>query len=492
MRGNPNLYEINTRVWIKRFGSPEAPATLGTVPIEYWEDLKNKGMDAVWLMGIWKTSEEATEKYCFVDGLKSEYSKALRDWEDEDVIGSPYAIDSYEVNPELGTEADLLELKRKLNSLGIALILDFFPNHFSAESKLLKERPEIFLSAEKKFYEEDPYTFFKPFPNEEKYFAHGRDPFFPAWQDTVQVNYYSDEAREFMINQLLRLTKLADGVRCDMAMLAMNNVFGNTWGGVLAHAYYSKPKEEFWKLAIDIVKRFREDFIFIAEAYWDLEYELQQLGFDFTYDKKLLDRMLEGSAQEVRAHLNAEESYRRKSVRFIENHDEQRAMTSMGKNKSRAAAVIMSTVEGMHLYYDGQFEGKRIKLPVQLGREPVEKPIECIVEHYKVLLEITNEEIFHSGYWMMRTVESAGEGDDSNKNLIAWSWRWLDEKRLVVVNFSDERSRGRIKLELNEYPRNFKLWDLLNHVQYVRETSEVETMGLYVELAPFKAHIFAY
>ena len=492
IRTNPNIYEINTRVWIKRFADGGDDVHVSDIPRGYWLDLKAKGIDAIWLMGIWRTNEEAVKQYCFEEGLMHEYSKALKDWHEEDVIGSPYAIDSYEINPKLGTELDLLKLKETLNEMGMKLILDFVPNHFSVGSKLLKSKPEIFLTADKHFFDDDPYTFFKPFPYEEKYFAHGRDPFFPAWQDTAQVNYYSEEAREFMINQLLKITKFADGVRCDMAMLAMNNVFGNTWSGALSSGFFSKPKDEFWQTAIEIIKNYRNDFLFIAEAYWDLEYDLQQLGFDYTYDKKLLDRIIAGDVNEIKAHLNAEEFYRRKSVRFIENHDEERSIVSMGKKKSAAAAIIISAIEGMHLYNDGQFEGKKVKLPVQLGREPEESPIEYVYDFYDNLLKITNDDIFHKGFWFMRNPQPAGPGDETYKNMLVWSWRWLDEKRLVVINFSNVKSRCRIQLELGEYPSSFKLWDLLNKIEYVRSTKEVEEIGLFIELEPYSSHIFTY
>ncbi len=489
IRRNPNLYEINTRVWIKRFGSN---LKISDVPRGYWLKLKNKGIDAVWLMGIWKTNKEAIKKYCFEDWLVHSYQKALKDWKEEDVIGSPYSIDSYEINPELGSEIDLLKLKQTLNEIGLKLIVDFIPNHFSVSTGLLETRPEIFLSAPRQFYEEDTHTFFKPFEGGEKYYAHGRDPFFPAWQDTIQVNYYSNAAREFMINELLKLTKFADGVRCDMAILSMNNVFGNTWSGVLSALNIERPKEEFWKLAIEIIKDYRRDFLFIAEAYWDLEYELQRMGFDFTYDKKLLDRLLNSSPDEIKAHLHAEDSYQQKSVRFVENHDEERALYSMGKQKSKAAAVIISTIYGMTLYYDGQFEGKKTKLPLQLAREPVEKEVECIKEFYDNLLGIVNDDAFHNGEWIMKNVEAVNDSDRSNKNLLAWQWRLNTERRLVVVNFSGVKSRGRIRLDVKEYPLQFKIYDLLNKVEYLRQKEEVESMGLYIELEAYQSHIFSF
>ena len=269
MNTNENLFEINTRVWLRRFDKETKKAKINDVPISYWEALAEQGIDYVWLMGIWKNSPQTIEKYCFEEDLVKGYKFALKDWKKEDVIGSPFSIDQYEINPAIGTEKNILELKKLLNSLGVKLILDYIPNHFSAESEVIKRHPEIFLETEWESYLRDSHTFYKPDVVQNRVFAHGRDPFFPAWQDTIQVNYFSKEAREYMVKNLLNLTKICDGVRCDMAMLALNNVFKNTWGGVLSRKGFEKPKEEFWKVAVEIVKNYCPDFIFIAEAYWD-------------------------------------------------------------------------------------------------------------------------------------------------------------------------------------------------------------------------------
>lgn len=491
IRRHPNIYEINTRVWLKRFNPDEKNATLKDVPKNYWLKLKEKGIDAVWLMGVWETNTEIVEKYCFEEGLMNEYSKALKDWQKEDVIGSPYAISRYQVNPAIGTNDDLMSLKLSLNELGIKLILDFVPNHFSVGSELLKTNPEVFLQADKRFWEEDPYTFFK-LESEEKYFAHGRDPFFPAWQDTAQVNYFNPEAREFMVKQLYKISRFCDGVRCDMAMLALNNVFGNTWGGILSEQQIATPELEFWKIATSFIRDYIPDFIFIAEAYWDLEFSLQQLGFDYTYDKKLTDRLRAGSVSDIRGHLNAEYDYQNHSLRFIENHDEERAVVSFGQSKSKAAAVITSTVMGMRFYHDGQWEGKRIKLPVQLGREPIEKENEQLIAFYNKLLSITNHSVFHEGEWLMYYPVPAGPVDETHHNMLAWCWKKDDEKRLVVVNYSSVTSRCRIRLPLHDYADEFVLIDLWNDNRYVRNKSEVVSKGLFVELGPYNSHIFKF
>ncbi|MCK5456901.1 MAG: glycosidase, partial [Melioribacteraceae bacterium] len=173
------IYEINTRVWLKQFSSPK----LIDVPQSYWETLKNKGVQYIWLMGIWQTVPSTIKKYCFVDGLIKEYDRTLPDWKEEDVIGSPYAIDRYEINHEIASKEEILKLKKLFNSIGLKLILDFIPNHFSAETTLLKDHDEIFLKAKKNLFDKDDRTFFIE-PNSGDYYAHGKDPYFEAWQDT--------------------------------------------------------------------------------------------------------------------------------------------------------------------------------------------------------------------------------------------------------------------------------------------------------------------
>ncbi len=492
MKYNPSIYEINTRVWLTRFNAGDKKATLDDIPASYWDELKEKGIDYVWLMGVWKINEETIEKYCFEEGLVKSYSKSLRDWKKEDVIGSPYSIDIYDVNPNLGSLKSIHEIRKELNKRNMKLILDYVPNHFSAESSLIKNQPDLFLKVSKERFQEDNHTYFKPDEDIENYFAHGRDPFFPAWQDTIQVNYFSVVAREFMIKVLINLTKFCDGVRCDMAMLSLNNVFRNTWGNLVNQNGSGIVKDEFWKSAIELVKNVCPHFIFIAEAYWDLEWELQQQGFDFTYDKKLTDRLKSGFVPEIHDHLQASENYQFKSIRFIENHDEARAASKLGIDRSLAAAVIISTIKGMRFYHDGQFEGRKMKLPVQLGREPNEKINGYVKSFYEKLLNITNKDIFKKGEWQLFEALPASDDDDTYVNILCWKWDYKNENRLVIVNYSNMLSSCRLMFELKGYPEKINLRDELNDDTYLRSTNEIATEGLFIQLKNYRSHIFSY
>lgn len=492
MHTNLKIYEINTRVWIRGFDTSEKKAKLIDVPDSYWTSLTEKGFNLIWLMGIWKTCPSVIEKCCFQEGLISTYKKALKDFSSKDVIGSPYSIDKYEISPDLGTPAELITLKQKLNSMGLKLILDFIPNHFSCDSEVIETNPYIFVEADEEYYSKNKYTFFIPEVWEDKYYAHGRDPFFPAWTDTIQINYFCQLARDFMTGILLNLPTYCDGVRCDMAMLILNNVFHNTWIGLMNNYGYQKPSREFWEIAISAVKEKFPEFIFIAETYWDLEWELQQMGFDFTYDKRLTDRLHDAPVYSIKDHLKAEDTYQKKSVRFIENHDEERAVTSFGKARSMAAAVAISTIQGLRFYNDGQLEGKKVKLPVQLGREPVEKPIPEIQAFYDQLLEITNDDIFKFGQWQLLEQLSSFEGNNSHNNFLIWLWTYKTDHRLIVINYSDVVAQCRIKLDVAGYEDIIKMTDLLTGIEYIRSAEEVYHHGLFVELKPYHSHIISY
>lgn len=485
---NPRLLEINARIWIKRFGKD---STLSSVPDEQINKWKELGFDIIWLMGVWNNKKEVISEYCFVPELISSYNSALKDWGKDDVIGSPYSIDRYELNPILGTKKDLLSFKKKLNDAGIKLILDFVCNHFSAKSSLIWTNKEIFLPADEFIFKNDPYTFYQSPANDKEYLAHGRDPLFPPWKDTAQINFYSREARNYLTSVLIELTEICDGVRCDMAMLPLNNIFYNTWIGVIKKYGFEKPEKEFWEEAISQVKIKRDDFIFIAETYWDLEWQLQNLGFDFTYDKRLTDRLVGGNIRSIKDHLNAEMTYQNKSVRFLENHDEDRAIVKLGREKSIAAAVITSTIPGISFYFDGQCDGKRIKLPVQLGREPEEKQDEKIKEFYRNLFRITKADVFRNGTWKLLETSPVADSDSSHENLLAWEWRLDSELRIVIVNYNSSTSRCRLKFNIQSVSDNIVLMDLLNNVTYKRSVNEISEKGLFIELKSFNSHIFS-
>lgn len=484
----PKLYEVNTRVWIKQFGMQ---ATLADVPISYLEDLANWGIDRIWLMGVWENCTKIVAEHALHPDLVNTYDQVLPGWRREDVIGSPYSIDRYEVKSELGGREGLKVFRERAKQAGLLLYLDFVPNHFGADSRFLLSHPEVFLQILTSELSHDKDAYFLHSPTQKK-FLRGRDPYFPAWTDTVQINYGEPSARRFMIAQLEDISNQCDGVRCDMAMLVMNRIFKQTWFTTLNDEQldYLNTTEEFWVSAVNIVKRRYPSFEFLAEAYWDMEWMLQQQGFDYTYDKRLLDRLAQGNAQTIKGHLQAEMKYQNKLSRFIENHDEDRAITKLGLKRSKAAAVIMSTIPGMKFYFDGQWQGKSVHIPVQLGRAPQELLLPNIQAFYQRLLSIISDKHFFHGVWTLLDVQSSGWDNPTYQSLLAWEWRGTVNHYVVVVNYSDEVSTGRIFTEWAGYDEQLILEDLLDGQRYERQLHQLNHEGLYIILSNFHCHIF--
>ncbi|MFH1674921.1 MAG: alpha-amylase family glycosyl hydrolase [Pseudomonadota bacterium] len=480
-RKNPVIYEINTRLWLKdlslQYGKP---IHLGTIPLSELEKFANNGIDAIWLMGVWNRSLEGIEIAHRHPGLQEEYTRALGTWGKKDIGASPYAIRVYEVAQEFGNDQTLAIFRSNLLEFDIKLILDFVPNHMAIDTPFLYKHPDLFLQdtpsrAEPKDYFQRnvrgiPYTF-----------AHGKDPYFPSWTDTVQVDYSEVSNREFMADLMEKAASHCDGLRCDMAQLVTPNVFKKTWGK-------SFDKDEtFWKPAIQSIKYRRPGFVFMAEVYWGLEWELQQEGFDFTYDKTLYDRLRYSTPDDVRGHLGARFSYQNKLVRFIENHDETRAVKAFD-NKAEAAALIASTTPGAKLFHDGQFEGKSIRLPIQLTRKPADPVNHDIIHFYQTLLQEIKDDIYHKGDWKLLEVSSVG--DDTNHNIIAYEWTMQDRNKIVAVNLGNQESHAYIRPSLPSDKNECILVDHMTNKQYKREVSEVSAKGLFIKLAPYEAHVF--
>ena len=414
------IFEINTWPWLNKLSHENKHlVTLENIPKIIF-DKEFNSFDTIWLMGVWKRSQKSKFIASTYNGLLKDYKDALTDFSIEDVIGSPYAIYEYNVDPELGGNNGLKTFYKEVKSRNKKLILDFVPNHLARDNPWRETHPEYFIHGSEVDSQINPTTFFKTKNN---IFAHGKDPYFPAWTDTLQVNPFSKEFRKQVIETLSQIAKICDGVRCDMAMLLTNSVFQKTWG-----LYAGKPLEkEFWVEIISKIKRINPKFLFIAEVYWDMEWDLIKQGFDFCYDKRLYDRLLHSPVGEIKGHLHAELKYQNQLVRFIENHDEQRAFTCFGLEKSLAAGMITLTLPGCSLFHYGQNLGFSIKLPVQLGRYPSESPHIEIQKIYHDFFHVLAKHLSFRGTW---------ELVDAKNPLIIYYWKDQSTYIFIICNYS--------------------------------------------------------
>lgn len=492
IRACPLLYEVNAWVWLHAWQRRlEKPVTLAELPEAALAELSATGADAVWLMGVWERSPAGRQQALTHPDLQAEYRRALPDFGPGDVVGSPYAIHRYEVAPELGGEPALRRLRERLRARGLGLILDLVPNHVAIDHPWLSTHPDALVRGSEEDLQHRPDRFFRHGPTG-RVFAYGRDPYFPAWTDTAQLNAQSPAYRSLLTQTLLRLTELCDGVRCDMAMLLVQRVFAQTWGKTWAETCaVTDAGTELWPEVIAATRRRRPDFIFLAEVYWDMEAELQAQGFDFTYDKRLYDRLCHGEYAAVRDHLLADLGYQQRSLRFIENHDEPRAATALGPSRSQAAAVLALTLPGARLLHEGQMDGRSVKLPVQLGRAPHEPPCPELLSFYTRLLQFQRDSVLHDGEYFALACRPYLGGDRSHESLLCHAFRKGDELRLVTVNLSPAAASGRLMLPPFPAGTYWRFRDALNDdVAPVFSAEDLRVKGLPIFLAAQAAHAF--
>jgi hypothetical protein len=484
MRPHPHLYEISAWPWLESLSrARKARVTLENVHGGAWDWIATQGMDSVYLMGVWQRSAVGRLMGRVDSALVAEYDRVLPGWQMADVPGSPYCIQAYEPDARMGGWTGLDTARRELADRGMSLVLDFVPNHTGFDHEWIRTNPEYYVQGTLDAYRAEP-TLFHPIEDEDashvRFVACGRDPFFPPWRDVAQLNYFNPATREAMIGVLATIAQHCDGVRCDMAMLVLNDVFAQTWQHRV-DLLWSSPEEEFWPEATR-----RVPMSYLAEVYWDREYQLQQQGFDFTYDKRLLDRLHHGDAPAARGHLQADPAYAARLARFLENHDEARAIAQFG-HRYRAAAAITFTAPGMRFFFDGQFNGAPLRAPVQLGRWPDEPDRPDVKDFYARLLKAIDKPIFHDGTWTLLDVRSAGDG--TNQDLIAFAWRKGNAVAIVTANITSHDAHGLVNV--GELPKgeSFQLKDQLSGGAWTWSRQDLHN-GLYVKLASGDAHLF--
>ena len=439
-------------------------------------------------MGVWTTGPAGREVSRCLPSLRAEYERSLPDVAEADIIGSPYAVAAYAVAPELGGPRALAALRARFADSGLRLVLDFVPNHTALDHPLVAGLPSAYVRGTDDDLARDPASFFRG-PSG-AVIARGRDPYFPAWPDTAQLNPASPDGRRFLLDSLAAVAGACDGLRCDMAMLLLPDVLERTWGARLGPDWI---RDSFWREASRVVRAQRPDFLLLAECYWDLEERLLAEGFDFTYDKVLYDRLRSSDAAGVRAHLLRPRGFQERCVRFLENHDEERAAEAFGPDRSRAAAAVTFGAQGLRLFHEGQLEGRRVRLSCHLGRRPAEEPDEALAAFYARLMSFLELPALREGTGQLVPVRPAGAGDHSHERLVALAWQPPDQDGplgLVVANLSGERAYGRIPLADVHTGQMYRLTDHNDGSSYMRPGDELVEPGLFVALDAWQPHLF--
>ena len=445
---NPVLLQINTRVWFNEIKddyttNPEK-FYLDSLPESVWESFKNRRFDVIYLLGVWQV-DKLTEDIFNKKNLKQEFDYVFPRWQWNDTCGSPFSINKYAINPNFGNENTLENLKIKLNKIGLKLILDFVPNHFGLQTEYVGTsnffiEEEHFTSSTREYSVIDT-------PQGKKAIYHGKDPYFPPWEDTFQLDYSSRTTTDFMKEQLRAIAKVCDGIRCDMAMLIVNRIIRQVWGNKIRGNLTS----EFWFDAIHEIKATNPDFTFIAEVYWDMEEELLNLGFDYCYDKKLYDAIRDQNYGTLEYILSRDRSYHEKTVRFLENHDESRAIEVFNQEKYFLSAIITFTLPGIKFFHQKQFEAYTLKESLFLTKRTQEQENPIIKQYYEILFKILQKLKLKNSKWNNDT-DVLKQNIEYGRNIYSWEWKTPVENKkfVVVINFKNQGSLIKLREDIKE------------------------------------------
>jgi hypothetical protein len=478
--GHPLLYQLNTRVFLTELAFERgAPATLDDIPDTFLRRLSDAGFSWLWLLGVWQTGAAGAAVARRHPKLREEYRRTLLDLQEEDIVSSPFAIVAYRTHSDFGGDAALARFRERARQYGLKLMLDFVPNHTALDHPWAAAHPDYYVGGTEEQFALQPQNYIRL----GRYIlAHGRDPYFDGWSDTLQLNYGNPACRQAMEEELLSVASRCDGVRCDMSMLLLPEVFERTWG---------VPMEPFWPSVTQAVRMRHPEFVFLAEVYWNLEYTLQQQGFDFTYDKRLYDRLRDGFAVPVRGHLMADLGYQKHSVRFLENHDEERAASLFSPDMHRAAAILTFLTPGLSLFHQGQLEGRRKRIPMQLRRGPAEPLDASVRDFYSGLLNVLHDPLYAIGDWRLLPCVPSWPGNPTAEDFVAFVWTAGPRRSLVVVNYSPHQSQCFVHWEGLLPAERVSFQDRLSPAVYDRDASDILARGLYLDLPAWGYHVFA-
>ena len=482
----PLLYQVNVRVHLNAMARVIGrEATLDDILDQELSDWAAAGFEWIWLLSVWQTGPAARQISRDNLSLQSELQKVLPDLIDQDIGGSGFAIQQYEVSRELGGNESLQRLRSRMQSHGLKLMLDFVPNHMAPDHAWVDEQTNYFVMGTEEDLHNQPHNYRRTTTRYgDRIIAMGRDPNFPGWADTLQLNYGNLALQQAMLEELQRISELCDGVRCDMAMLILPAVFRRTWG---------IETQAFWPNAIRRVRESRPDFVFMAEVYWDLEWELQQQGFDYCYDKRFYDRLRGADPQSIRMHLIAGLDYQNRLARFLENHDETRAATAFSLAKHRAAAVLTYLAPGLRFFHQGQLEGHRQHISPHLIRGPVESTDSETANFYDWLLGVLRLPTLRDGCWSLLEAQSTTQSGGSHQNIVAYQWSHSSGNCLLVaVNYCGTSSRAYVKTAGDLVGRQvFRFESLWDGARKDRSVEKRVVEGLPLELPPWGIYLLS-
>jgi hypothetical protein len=481
---DPILIQVNTRLWLDKLSRElNRQATLDDISDQSLHQLADQGFDWLYLLGIWLTGEKEAELARAEPSLQSEAKRLLGIIGDQAICASCFAISGYDVPENWGGSAALKRLEKRIHRFGLHLMLDFIPNHTGVSHPWALSNPDYFIGADGENDILHKAAYATQTVEGPRYLMHGRDPYFPPWSDTLQLNYANPDLQAAMRAELLKVAAHCDGLRCDMAMLVLPEIFQKNWG---------KTMPPFWPQALAAVRAKKPDFVFMAEVYWNLETTLINQGFNYAYDKDLYDAFKTQDVGLVNSLIKTRAAVLPHLAHFLENHDEPRAAAVFPFEVHKASALISYGLPGLRFFFEGQLKGHSLRSPIQFCTSPKQPEDEALSRFYGRLTGLLVEMGSEAGEWIRIEPEPASTGDDGWKHFVSFAWQKENGKHwLVVVNFSPYKSQCLLRLPFSDMGgRRFLIKDRMNERAYQRSGDEMSSRGLFIELQAWGYHLF--
>jgi glycosidase len=546
------LIAKSTYVWLaqlsKRYG--RSITRLDQIPDEELATLAGRGMNSLWLIGLWERSRASRT-------IKHLCGK-------EDAVASAYSLYDYRIADDLGGYDAYIRLRDQAWRFGIRLASDMVPNHMGIDSPWVIEHPEWFLSRydspfpsysfngpdlssdgrveikiEDHYYEQsDAAVVFQrrdKWTGDTRYVYHGNDGTSFPWNDTAQLDYLNPAVREQVIQTILHVARLFPIIRFDAAMTLAKRHIQRLWypapgagGAIPSRAEYSMPTSEFdarmpvefWREVVDRVAAEVPGTLLLAEAFWMMEgYFVRTLGMHRVYNSAFMNLLRDEDNQHYRGLLKQTMEFdpgiMKRYVNFMSNPDERTAIDQFGTgDKCFGVTTLMATLPGLPMFGHGQVEGFTEKYGMEYQRPRYdETPNQGLVERH-------NREIaplLHSR-WLFAESDNFllydfwKEDGTVDENVYAYSNARGGQRALVIYHNRYGETRGTIHHstgfidKVNGGLRQRSLQDGLNlptdhdvilafrdvsnGLEYLRRASDLNQTGFSLQLNAYKYHVF--
>jgi len=548
------LLAKNALVWLDQLSRDYKREihSLHQIPDEELDIMASRGINCLWLIGIWNRSNASKE-------IKKRCGNP-------DAVSSAYSLYSYDISYEIGGWDSLADLRNRCGARGIRLASDMVPNHTGIDSEWTRSRPHWFIQTDRPpfpsytynsenlseepgigIYLEDHYydksdaavTFKRVnfHTGEERYIYHGNDGTTMPWNDTAQLDFLQHEVREAVIEQILHVARNFPVIRFDAAMTLAKKHIQRLWypeqgkgGDIASRSNFAMSQEEFenavggefWKEVVSRVASEAPDTLLLAEAFWMMEgYFVRNLGMHRVYNSAFMNMIMNEENDKYRDTIKNTLNYDRKIlkrfVNFMNNPDEETAAVQFGTgDKYFGVLTLMLTMPGLPMIGHGQIEGYREKYGMEF-KKPLwdEYPDPDLVErHEKEIFPILRKRSLFVSAKHFRLYDLIGEHGKVNENVFAYSNRNKDDQVLVLYNNSFERASGFINfsaqyIENNDNESSYlsnSLGESLNLTNdgdyyclfkeiksdswYIRNNQEIYNNGLYVQLDGYNSQVF--